>query len=143
MKECFKKYRNFLIRMPGWTSLLKGQQGFSLPETLAAIVLLGILSSGFLVGLQTSTKALILADEHHMAKTLAVYQMENVMNHSYSTSYTPSPIPSEYPNYSVDISTDFIPSKGTNIQEIKITISHQGKPIILSDNCTLMDWKVN
>jgi prepilin-type N-terminal cleavage/methylation domain-containing protein len=139
MKSYIKK-RN---RILGDYILLKGQRGFSLVETLAAILLFSILSTGLLVGLQTSTKALMLADEHHMARTLAVDQMEFVMNQSYSNSYTPSTISSEYANYSVEINTSFIPQKGTNIQEIKITVYHQGRPVILSDNCTLMDWKVN
>jgi Tfp pilus assembly protein PilV len=139
MKEYLKRHN----RMRKMISPLKGQRGSSLLEALIAMVLLGIISTAFLAGLQTSSQALISTDERQMAKTLAVCQMENVMNQSYSNSYTPSPIPGEYTGYSVDISTDLIPSKGAGIQEVKITVSHQGKPIILSDNCTLMDWKVN
>ena len=122
---------------------LKGEMGSSLLEPLVAIVLLGLLSAAFLAGLQTSSQALTSTDEKQMAKTLAVSQMENIMNQGYSAAYTPSAIPNEFSGYSVDISTNAIPSKNADIQEIKITVSHQGRPIILSDNCTLMDWKVN
>jgi type II secretory pathway pseudopilin PulG len=122
---------------------IKNNRGFILVEALISLALLGLIATAFLGGLSTSSKALMLADERRMAKILAEHQMEYIMYQGYASSYTPEPVSSEYPNYTVTITTGVLPSRDSNIQEIKITVSHNGKPIILADNCTLKDYRSN
>jgi type II secretory pathway pseudopilin PulG len=124
---------------------MKSEKGISLIETLVAIALLGIIIVGSLEGLGTSIKAFSSTNVRQKAITLAEYQMEYIKNQGYLTAYTPAPISSEYTGYSVAINTTSVASRDLNIQEISITVSHQGNPIIMvpSANCTLMDFKVS
>jgi prepilin-type N-terminal cleavage/methylation domain-containing protein len=145
MKEYFKKQYSVFKKILRETCLLKSQAGISLIETLVAIAILGIIVVGSLVGLCIATKAFSSTNVRQKAITLAEYQMEYVKNQGYLTTYTPAPISNEYTSYSVSIDTANVTSRDLNIQEIDITVSHQGNPIIMvpSANCTLMDFKVN
>ena len=124
--------------------LMRSERGFSLIETAVSIAILSIIAVGFLSALGTSSKAVLVVDEHQTARNLAQSQMEYVMNQTYAPSYVPSPISSEYADYSVAITTDNITSRDGDIQKIRVTVSHQGTPIIMSvsSNCTLEAFKV-
>jgi type II secretory pathway pseudopilin PulG len=120
------------------------QRGSGMLEAVIVIGLVSILSVTFLGSLGQVSGSLSLTDEQQTAKTIAEHQMENIKNVSFSTSYTPAPISSEYANYSVTISTAGLPSRDANIQQINILVSHQGKPIYLGQSdYTLQGYKVN
>ena len=55
-------------------------RGFTLIEVLIALALMGIIAIAFLSGLSTSSMALIIADEHATAESLARSQMAYVKN---------------------------------------------------------------
>jgi type II secretory pathway pseudopilin PulG len=123
---------------------LTRQQGSGLMEVVIVIGLVSILSITFLGSLGQVSGSLSLTDEQQTAKTIAEHQMEYVTNLSFSTTYTPASISSDYPDYSVTINVAAVPSRDSNIQQINILVSHQGKPIYLGQSAfTLQGYKVN
>lgn len=143
MKKHLKKYISFKGTNLSWIYLVKIHRGFALIEVLIAVTVFVITGTAFLGALATSSKTVLVADVRQTAKTLAEDQMEYVMNQAYAASYTPAPIASEYAGYTVTLSTDNIPSRDANIQEIKVIISYQNQPIIMAGDATLEDYKVN
>ncbi len=116
---------------------LKDQRAFSLIELVIAIGILGLVATAFLAALSTSSKALFTADQRETAKNLAESQLEYVKDLDYATTYSPAPIPAQYPNYLASISTVNITSRDSDIQKINVTIRHQGRDVI-----TLSGFKV-
>ncbi len=143
MKERFKKCH--AGKIPKEIGLMKNERGFSLIETIIAIALLSIIGVAFLSGLSTTSKVLFVTDERETAKNLAESQMEYAKGlPGLASSYTPNQeILSEYAGYSVEIYGDNITSRDGNIQKIRVIVSHQGRPIIIAENSTLEDYKVN
>ena len=146
-------------------SLMKKEKGFTLIEVLVALLILGIIGTGFLMALTIASKAIIIADERTTAESLARSQMEHVKNQDYSTinvywDYTvtgsgPSssdppdwwvsaPPPSVPDGYTVNVSATPLPdpenpgSDLVGIQKITVVVSHLGDPVI-----TLEDYKVD
>ena len=115
---------------------MKGETGISLIETIVALALLGIIGVTFLGGLATSTNARSAADKHVTARILAEFQIEDIRNQEYATSYDPIPIPTEYAGYTAQIATSN--QRNGNIQKITITISHHNKDVY-----TLESYKVD
>jgi hypothetical protein len=115
---------------------MKDERGFSL-------IVLAIIGIAFLGGLINTSKSLFVTDELETAKNLAESQMEYAKGlPGLSSSYTPAPVLSEYAGYSVEIYGDNITSRDDNIQKIRVIVSNQGRPIILSGNSTLESYKV-
>jgi len=134
---------------------MKSEKGFTLVETIIALLLLGIVAVAFLGGLSTASKAIFIADERATAESLARTQMEYVKNLPYdddATSYEAS-VPQDYVDAGYEATIDVVrllsdpddpesaPLEG--IQKITITVEHLGRPIITSGNCTLEGYKVN
>ncbi len=65
--------------------IIKNERGFTLIEVLIAVALVGIIAVAFLSGLATASRALVIADEHATAESLARSQMEYVKNQGYIT----------------------------------------------------------
>ncbi len=142
-------------------SLAKNEKGFTLIEVVIALLLLGIIASGFLMALSTASKALILADERTTAESLARSQMEYVKNQGYITAPDGGEviyikidgIPDGYTIWSEDRSGATVsniigvpwesqPYQAVTIdaglQRIKLVIRHYGEDVI-----TLEGYKVN
>ena len=123
-------------------------RGFSLIEVLIALALVGIIAIAFLSGLSTASMALIIADEHATAESLARSQVEFIKNQPYDDinnppQYTPLPeIPYGYdivitaerldPNYDGIANDD-------GIQKITITVKRDDP---VKEVITLEDYKV-
>ena len=127
---------------------MKGEKGFSFAEIIISLAVLGIVAVGFLSGLGTASRGLLIADERETAKNLAEAQMENVKNQGYDSINNPPQyslmdgIPG---SYSIDepLAVRLDPDGDTlddddGIQKITITVKHNGKAVI-----TLEDYKVN
>jgi prepilin-type N-terminal cleavage/methylation domain-containing protein len=63
---------------------MNSEKGFSLAETIIALLLLGIIAVAFLGGLSTASKGIFLADERATAESLARTEMEYIMKQDYS-----------------------------------------------------------
>jgi type II secretory pathway pseudopilin PulG len=140
MNKSFKNYNEIAAMIKRFTT----QQGSGLMEVVIVIGLVSILSVTFLGSLGQVSGSLSLTDEQQTAKIIAEHQMEYIENLIYSSSYTPASISSDYPDYSVSISIAAVPSRDSNIQQINILVSHQGRPIYLGQSAyTLQGYKVN
>jgi type II secretory pathway pseudopilin PulG len=123
--------------------VMREERGETLIEVVIAIGVIGIVMVGFLGALRGGMMTLISTDERQTAVSLAQSQMENVRMQPFLTSYTPAPVPAEYAGYSVAISADSINTRDVNMQNVKITVSHQGRAIIMAPGCTLESFRVN
>lgn len=144
MRERFRKCHSDSGIVPIGRGLLGGQRGVSLIEVLVAVAILGLISTAYLSALVSSSKTQNVDQTLASAMHLAESQMEYVMNQPYAVSYAPAPIPSEYAGYLVAISANEVNSGDASLQRIRVTVSHDGRPIIMSvsDDCTLADYKV-
>jgi type II secretory pathway pseudopilin PulG len=104
-----------------------GEKGISLIETLIAIALLGIVGTSLMAGMSGVYRAMPIENELDIGKSLAQSQMELVMERPYALSYSPSPVPDIYANYTVHIAT--APFRDSNIEKITITVNHGEKEV--------------
>jgi prepilin-type N-terminal cleavage/methylation domain-containing protein len=138
----------------------RGEKGFTLIEVIIAMALLAIVAVAILSGLSTGSRAIFVADERATAESLARTEMEYVKNQDYSDGpwayklpsgtppadpptwwnpANPPALPAGYDGYSVDVRADPLPSQGTDIQKITVTVGHHDKPDVI----TLEGYKVN
>ena len=115
--------------------IVREQQGFTLLEVLAALVITSILALSIYMAISTSTKILVLTNKQETAKDLAASDMEYIRSLPYSDTYT-LPTPSvAYTNYSQSVLVTFL---RTNEERIDITITWGWKTVF-----TLTDFSVN
>lgn len=132
------------MRLPQVIRKLTGNQtGFALVETLVALALVGTIVVGYLDGLASSSRAVVIIDEQTTAESLARSQMEWVKNAAYvtdATTYAAAAIPpsSDYTGYSVTITAAALNIPDDGIQKITIDIKHFAKDVI-----SLEGYKVN
>lgn len=114
--------------------LVKNEKGFTLIEVVIALLLLGIIASGFLMTLSTATKAILVADERTTAESLARSQMESIKEQPYAGTYSIIATPSDYEI----VSPITVSELQVGLQKITVTVNHDGEPVI-----TLEDYKVD
>jgi prepilin-type N-terminal cleavage/methylation domain-containing protein len=128
--------------------LIKRERGFSFIEVVIALAVLGIIAVGFLSGLGTASKGLLIADERETANNLAEAQIENLKQQAYDSINNPpqySLMPGIPSNYSIDqpLASRLDPNldgfdNDDGIQKLTVTVRHNGKEVL-----TLEDYKVN
>jgi prepilin-type N-terminal cleavage/methylation domain-containing protein len=127
---------------------MKKERGFTFIEVVIALGVLGMIAVGFLSGLGTASKGLLIADERETANNLAEAQIENVKNQAYDDINDPpqyslmAGIPDSYSidqplAYRLDPDLDGL-EDDDGIQKIVVTVRHNGKEVL-----TLEDYKVN
>jgi len=128
------------------------ETGIGLVESLAAVTILGIATTAFVMSLSTGALAVRESDQEVVAQSLAHTQLEYVKNYPYSpgaTTYpyvytdngTYNPNPITLPEgYGISVVVSPIPeaSGDADIQKVTVTISHEGVDIL-----TVADYKVN
>jgi prepilin-type N-terminal cleavage/methylation domain-containing protein len=127
---------------------MKRESGFSFIEVVIALGVLGIIAVGFIGGLGTASKALLIADEKETANNLAEAQIENVKKQAYDRIHDPPQyflmpgIPSSYSidqplAQRLDSELDGL-DDDDGIQKITVTVRHNGELVL-----TLEDYKVD
>jgi prepilin-type N-terminal cleavage/methylation domain-containing protein len=136
---------------PGFSRAQNGEQGLTLIETLIALAILGAAAVVFLIGLTTTSKAVMVSQERVSVDSLAKSQMENINSQSYIkvADYNPNDPTKSY--QLIDISPDLIaqgyaivisppqavPNGDENIQSITVTVTRNGETVF-----TLVGYKV-
>jgi len=129
---------------------MKSEKGFTFIEVVIALAVLGIIAVGFLGGLATASKGLMIADERETANNLAEAQMEYVKNQPYDSTNNPpqyellddNDIPD---HYSIQVSAERLDrdtppnlNDDDGVQKIEVMVKHSDKAVL-----TLEDYKVN
>jgi prepilin-type N-terminal cleavage/methylation domain-containing protein len=133
-------------------SLTGSQLGMTLIEVLVALGILAAVAVVFLVGMSTSSKAVIVSQESVASESLAKSEMEYVKSVTYlNTPWTyelpsnpPSwdlthSLPNGYEGYSVQVDAALVPGHITDdgIQRITVAVSRNGETAF-----TLVGYKV-
>ncbi len=132
----------------GWTvirhpreksSLLSGERGAGLVESLIALAILAIAVTPFLAAFSTGSLAVGKADRQVTAEILARSQTEYTKSQAYvvaPASYNIiTPLPA---GYSISSNATSASGRDTNIQKITVTVQHDGKDLVV-----LEDFKLN
>ncbi|MDO8577781.1 MAG: type II secretion system protein [Dehalococcoidales bacterium] len=108
---------------------IKGRQGgFTLIESLLALVILAIVVIAFVSGLGTGAKASLIANEQATAESLARSQIELIKNANYSATYAALQPP---PTWSISTNVGVAPNSTIDaLQEVNVSISHSGKQVL-------------
>jgi type II secretory pathway pseudopilin PulG len=125
---------------------MQSQKGFILIEIIVSLALLGIIGIGLLMGLATSSKAVMVNDVIETGKNLAETQMEFIQNQPYDSINNPPVYPtvSNLPSgYQINFENTRIDkglgtNKDTGIQQITITVTQGIKTAF-----TLVDYKLD
>ena len=140
-----------LVGFTGLRSATNKESGFSLIEILVALGILAAVAVVFLLGISTSSKAVMVSQEAVAAESLAKSELEYVksvtyLNAPWSYQLPSSPpswdpthsLPDGYDGYSVQV--DAVPNHATDdgIQQITVTITRNGETTY-----TLVGYKVN
>lgn len=119
--------------------VLQGRsRGLTLIELVIAMAFIGIIAVALLGGLSNAIMALRVADERATAESLARSEME----YEKGQEYRPAPWEDEhldppgYSGYTVGVSAEPLNEIDDGLQEITVTVSHHGKPIV-----TLLGYK--
>jgi len=118
------------------TRKLRNEKGFTLIETLVALVILSVLGLAILGAVSTAHKSTIIADEQTMAQSLARAQMEDIQKGPYlNTLDYPLVDLSPYPGYIASITGTQLEN---GLQKITVTVRRDAKML-----STLEDYKVD
>jgi type II secretory pathway pseudopilin PulG len=116
-----------------------GEDGVGLVETLIAVGILGLALTVLLAAVSTGSLAVTRTEERVTAENLARSQLEYTKSQGYLTppaSYltvTPSP-----GGYDVAVDAASIPGTNSGIEKITVTVSRDGKTLLVVE-----DYKVN
>jgi type II secretory pathway pseudopilin PulG len=114
----------------------------TLIEVLIALSIIATVSTSFLVGMSTSSKAVIVNQEHVNAESLAKSQMEAIKRWDYDETGIPpdyqaaklTPFPADY---DIDIAAERLeadpnnpPTEDDGLQQITVTITRGGKTVL-------------
>jgi prepilin-type N-terminal cleavage/methylation domain-containing protein len=136
---------------------MKSEKGFSLLETMIAMLLMGIVGVALLGGLATASRTVFITDERATAESLARSQIEYVRSQDYTAapwSYTitssgrdrsdplkpswwdgnnPSLLSSNYDGYTITVTVEGLlePNIDNAIQRITVVVSRIGGPEVV------------
>lgn len=103
--------------------LFRGQRGFTLIETLLAVLILSFIGVAFLSGLTTTSKSTALYQQRVTALNLAQSQMERIKASSYSGDNGTYPVSVTVPSgYQITISTTS-PVAGEQMVTVSVNMS--------------------
>jgi len=135
------KYRRWLS-FPGLRSVRRGERGMTLIEVLIALSIIATVSTTFLVGMSTSSKYVIVNQEHVNAESLAKSQMEAIKRWEYDAAgippnYEAAKLTDITTGYDINIAAERLeadpdndPSEDDGLQQITVTITRGGRTIL-------------
>ena len=141
--------------VPRSDSLTGSQLGMTLIEVLVALGILAAVAVVFLVGMATSSKAVMVSQKSVASESLAKSEMEYMKSVTYLNapwnydlpsnppSWDPThSLPSGYGGYSVQVDAVLVPGPGhtttDGIQKITVTVTYNGETAF-----TLVGYKVD
>lgn len=100
---------------------MRAEKGLSLIEVLISLAIIALIAVGFLSGLSTSLRSLVVTEEITTAESLARSQMEYIKNQNYNTggNYTQIECP---PGYEIVLLTSDLQ---TGMQKIAVIVNHR------------------
>jgi prepilin-type N-terminal cleavage/methylation domain-containing protein len=114
-----------------------GERGLTLIEVLVALSILAAVSTTFLLGMTTSSKAVMVNKEQITAESLAKSQMEYIKRQDYRVDLQYDKITLSQDEidagYDVDIMAEYMDPRGDGtdnddaLQKITITVTHNGE----------------
>jgi Tfp pilus assembly protein PilV len=119
-------------------TLVQGQNGLGLVETLVAVALLATSVVAFVVALSAGSMAVGEQDKETVAQRLAQTQVEYTKNYPYNPGASTYPAVAAPAGYTVSVGVSSIPGTDTNIQKITVTILRDDVNIFM-----VSDYKVN
>ena len=123
-----------------------GERGMTLIEVLVALAILAAVAVVFLVGMATSSKAVMVSQKAVAIESLAKSQMESIKAQQYQLPPYPTPpyskiaIPQDLVDQGYNVGIVAIPlhNPDDGIQKITVTVTYNGEP-----SFTLVGYKVN
>ena len=107
--------------------LFRGSKGIGLVESLIAVMVLSIATTAFVWGLSTTYLILRDAETRVTAGIVARSQIEDTLSGAYLVAPATYPSITELPTgYTVASTSQLIPNRDENIQEVTVTVAHQG-----------------
>jgi len=130
----------------GRIRFLRGQRGIGLIETLVAVGILGLIGTGILTAISTSTESAGRLDEDVVATNLATAYIEAVKAMPYASSYdSPETVISIPPQYYIGVDIQFTDDGDTSngidwvdtyggetIQKLTVSVSREGGEHVLT-----------
>ena len=119
-------------------SLIKGQRGLGLAETLVAVAILGAAVATFIASLATASMTVSDQEEMVASQRLALSQLEYTKSLAYLPGAASYPAMDTPEDYALAIAVNPVSGTDINLQKITVTVSRDGRDII-----TVTDYKVN
>lgn len=113
------------------------ERGFGIAEALVAIAIIAIVVTGFLATYGTGSLAVLTIDAEAEMQRLARNQLEYVKSYTYDPAAITYPLLATPPEYNVIVVVSPLPATDSNIQQISVTVSRDGRTL------TVVNYKVN
>jgi prepilin-type N-terminal cleavage/methylation domain-containing protein len=129
-----------LVAFTGFRSILNSEQGLNLIEVLVALSILGAVAVTFLLGMSTSSKAVVTNKVQVSAEGLAKSQMEYIQTQTYDTVHNPPQytvlIPAQIPaGYGIQITAARLDPQSLHtgidegLQKITVNVNNGGRVV--------------
>ena len=119
-------------------NLIRGEEGFSLVESLVAVAIMGTAVVTLVIALATGSIAISENDQEVVVQSLARSQLEYTKGYTYDPDATTYPAVATPPGYTISVGVSSVPATNSNIQKISANISRDGDLIL-----TIEDYKVD
>jgi Tfp pilus assembly protein PilV len=121
-----------------WPTVVDGQAGVGLVETLIAVAILSVTLVALLAAISTGSRGVAITEERVTAENLARSQMEYAKSEPYLTAPASYATVTPPAGYTVSAEATSIPGGDSFIQKITVTVARDGVTLL-----TVEDYKVD